>query len=206
MEDEFKGARATRLLEIDAGHRVPGHEGKCASYHGHRYRFEVTIATRAGGLDGCGRVVDFGDIKVFLGSWLDHEADHAMILRADDPLLCARVAPAVLSPALRTLVARGERDGWRHPLCGAIAVDKERYLLLSVPPTAENLARLVYLQAAVLLGHNEGLQVAAVRCWETPNCYADWTREMERAHVALGDQPAPFDTARVLARYEEPRT
>jgi 6-pyruvoyltetrahydropterin/6-carboxytetrahydropterin synthase len=45
--------------------------------------------------------------------------------------------------------------------------------VIPCPPSAENLARLVYEAAVRLLGHVEGLKVVSVRCCETPTCWAD---------------------------------
>lgn len=70
-----------RRFEFDAGHRVLGHEGKCAHPHGHRYAAEVTLA---GELDSIGRVVDFGDVKAILGSWLNEHMDHAFLVYEGD--------------------------------------------------------------------------------------------------------------------------
>jgi 6-pyruvoyltetrahydropterin/6-carboxytetrahydropterin synthase len=74
----------TRWHEIDAGHRVYGHESKCANLHGHRYRIE--LACTAPTLDRIGRIIDFGVIKARLCEWLDIHWDHRMILWERDPI------------------------------------------------------------------------------------------------------------------------
>lgn len=71
-------------IEIDAGHRLLKHEGKCRNVHGHRYVFEVTL--QASGLDEVGRVVDFGDVKRIIGGWLDENWDHGFIYQEGDPI------------------------------------------------------------------------------------------------------------------------
>lgn len=76
--------RVTRRIEIDAGHRIHGHESKCANLHGHRYAFEVCCECAL--LDQLGRVIDFGVIKERVGGWLIEHWDHAMILHREDPL------------------------------------------------------------------------------------------------------------------------
>lgn len=73
----------TRTHEIACGHRVFGHESKCAHLHGHNYTFELTCA---GELDGLGRVIDFGVIKERLCAWLESTWDHRMLLWEKDPL------------------------------------------------------------------------------------------------------------------------
>ena len=75
----------TRRFEIDYGHRVLGHEGKCNNYHGHRGVIDVRVSAQ--GLDGLGRVIDFAVVKQALGPWLDDALDHAMVLTEGDPLI-----------------------------------------------------------------------------------------------------------------------
>lgn len=75
----------TRRLEFDYGHRVLGHEGKCAYLHGHRASAEITI--QAPELDNVGRVIDFGMVKTLVGSWVDGVWDHALLLNHADPLV-----------------------------------------------------------------------------------------------------------------------
>lgn len=76
--------RVTKRLEIDAGHRLMGHEGRCSSAHGHRYAFEISC--EAPGLDEVGRIVDFGVIKDRIGGWLAENLDHAFIAEQGDPV------------------------------------------------------------------------------------------------------------------------
>lgn len=90
--------RITRSHEIDAGHRVCGHLGKCAHLHGHRYRFDLTCEPEAG-LDALGMVVDFAVLKDRLCSWLDAHWDHRMLLWVHDPLFerLADIDPGVVA-------------------------------------------------------------------------------------------------------------
>ena len=76
---------ATKFLDVEAGHRLIRHESKCKNYHGHHYRFEITCFAMA--LDDVGRVIDFSDIKRYVGSWLDSHWDHAMIVEQGDELI-----------------------------------------------------------------------------------------------------------------------
>jgi 6-pyruvoyltetrahydropterin/6-carboxytetrahydropterin synthase len=77
--------RITRTHEIDAGHRVTGHGGKCAHLHGHRYRFALTC--EAAELDAIGMVIDFAVIKDKLCAWLDKAWDHHFLLWVHDPII-----------------------------------------------------------------------------------------------------------------------
>lgn len=73
---------ATRYHDFSAGHRVHGHEGKCAHLHGHNYRVHFTVE---GHLDAVGRVLDFSAIKDRLCNWLEANWDHKMLLWVQDP-------------------------------------------------------------------------------------------------------------------------
>lgn len=73
-----------KRLEIDAGHRLLRHEGKCRNVHGHRYAFEVEAV--ADQLDQVGRVIDFSVIKEVVGGWLDDQLDHGFIVQQGDPV------------------------------------------------------------------------------------------------------------------------
>lgn len=76
--------KASRYHDISCGHRVYGHESKCAHLHGHNYRvhFDVTAAE----LDEVGRVLDFSVIKSRLAMWLEDHYDHKMLIWQEDPL------------------------------------------------------------------------------------------------------------------------
>lgn len=76
---------ANRYHDISCGHRVFGHEGKCANLHGHNYR--VHFKVQAEELDGIGRVIDFGVIKSKLAMWLEDNWDHKFLLWNRDPAL-----------------------------------------------------------------------------------------------------------------------
>lgn len=134
-----------RLLKIDAGHRVFGHESKCKSLHGHEYFFEV-FAT-APELDSLGRVVDFSVIKTTVGNWLDQNWDHGMILWEEDPV----------------------SDLFRP---GGVLGDQKCFFL-PYNPTAENLSKYLLPIANDLLKKWE-VTVTSIICQETSNCSARW--------------------------------
>jgi 6-pyruvoyltetrahydropterin/6-carboxytetrahydropterin synthase len=135
----------TRRFEWDAMHRIPGHEGKCAAFHGHRYAMEVTVASAA--LDHLGRVIDFSVLKTELGQWIDRNMDHNAILFRDDP------AVAFLNPY-------------------NLEAGKPIYLLAGMP-TVENITSEIAKVAIKLLKPFD-IDVVSIRVWETPNCSALW--------------------------------
>ena len=80
---------ATRYHDISCGHRVSGHESKCAHLHGHNYRITFDCA---GDLDHIGRVIDFSVIKSTLCMWLENHWDHHFLVWENDPIREALVA------------------------------------------------------------------------------------------------------------------
>ena len=74
---------ATRYHDFCAGHRVYGHESKCAHLHGHNYRTHFTVEAP---LDHIGRVMDFSVIKEKLCQWLEDNWDHRFLMWEHDAL------------------------------------------------------------------------------------------------------------------------
>jgi len=70
---------------FDAAHRLAGYDGLCAHVHGHRYvvefKFEVACVNELG------ISVDFNDIKNVVGSWIDRDWDHTLLVNALDQSL-----------------------------------------------------------------------------------------------------------------------
>ena len=78
--------RICRTFEIENGHALAKHPGKCRFPHGHSRRVEVVLV--ADGLDAHDMVCDFSRskeaLKDFVDSW-----DHALCLNTDDPQFSA---------------------------------------------------------------------------------------------------------------------
>jgi 6-pyruvoyltetrahydropterin/6-carboxytetrahydropterin synthase len=85
---------AERYHDISCGHRVHGHESKCAHLHGHNYR--ITFSCASDSLDAIGRVLDFSVIKEKLCMWLEVSWDHKFLIWERDPW----VGPLALIDAL----------------------------------------------------------------------------------------------------------
>src|SRR3954453_13793508 len=108
--------------------------------HLHGHNGRAVIALEAPALDDRGMLVDFVEIKQKVQRWIDDNLDHTMLLCRDDPIL----------PVLQ---AQGER-----------------VFVMASNPTAENIARLIFDQAA-----DAGLPVVEVTLWETENCHATYS-------------------------------
>ena len=105
----------TKTISFCYGHRLLRYEGKCKHLHGHNGRAEISVRTAQ--LDPRGMVIDFGDIKKTIGSFIDDQLDHRILLCKDDPLI----------PVLRKM--------------------KEPHFVMDENPTAENIAKLIFESA-----------------------------------------------------------
>src|SRR5215470_16846468 len=84
-DGELTMFRVTREIEFCYGHRLLNYEGKCRHLHGHNGL--AVIAIEGSKLDERGMLVDFGDIKSAVSTWIDDHLDHRMLLRRDDPVV-----------------------------------------------------------------------------------------------------------------------
>lgn len=75
----------TRELTFCYGHRLLNYMGKCKFLHGHNGKALITLESE--NLDDLGMVVDFTKLKQTVGTWIDENLDHKMILNKNDPML-----------------------------------------------------------------------------------------------------------------------
>lgn len=133
---------AVRIIKFDAGHRVVNHESKCRTLHGHEYVAEIYASAKE--LDNLGRIIDFGVIKEIVGSWVDTNWDHNMILWKEDPNL-----EYIL-----------KCDGLKTPY------------VFPFNPTAENLAAYLLNKSNELL-KDSSVKITKIKLWETKNCFVE---------------------------------
>jgi len=144
----------TRKLEFDAGHRIPDHRSQCRNLHGHRYVLEVTLQgdlVETEGAPDRGMVMDFADVKALATQHLVDRWDHAFLVYEGDTQVRA---------FLDTLAGH-------------------KTVVLDRIPTVENLAAIAFdLLANVYDAHyGVNLRLTKVRLYETPNCWADVSRD-----------------------------
>jgi 6-pyruvoyltetrahydropterin/6-carboxytetrahydropterin synthase len=93
--------RVCKAFEVESGHMLSKHPGRCRFPHGHSRRIEIVLAAES--LDESDMVCDFKAIKLAIGAHLD-AYDHAMAINAADPAGAALAA----QPGARVLVYEGE--------------------------------------------------------------------------------------------------
>ena len=106
--------RISKSFEIESGHILSKHPGKCRFPHGHSRRVEVVLA--ADSLDTNDMVCDFKAVKLALKTFLD-SWDHALALNTDDPNFAfyqekhgARLIPFVHTDPTSEVMARTVSD------------------------------------------------------------------------------------------------
>lgn len=153
---------AERYHDVSIGHRVHGHEGKCALLHGHNYRIHFTCAAEyivndeIEILDRVGRVIDFSAIKARLCLWLEDNWDHKFLA--------------------------WDQDTWMEEVVNSTSGINEpggmlRDSIVWVPfnPTAENIAlHLLHVVGPQQLADTR-IRVVSVRVDETRKCSATAT-------------------------------
>jgi len=74
----------TKIFTFDSAHRLPFHDGMCKELHGHTYTLEVTLR---GEPNDNGILIDFGDLKRIVNSWILKKLDHKYLndVLKDDP-------------------------------------------------------------------------------------------------------------------------
>ncbi len=110
----------------------------------HGHTYVFEVTVSALLLGKDGLVMDFSMLKEKVGGWIDTYWDHAFIGQIGDPQL-----------------EFCSKQGWR---CFSMPVG---------PPTAENMAELLFLTAAQLFV-DLPVRVEKVVCWETPSCKAEF--------------------------------
>ena len=132
--------KCVRKLWFCCGHRILGHEHKCANVHGHNYT--AFISAEADQLDAIGRIVDFSVLKEKVGDWIDQYWDHTFIMYDQDA----------------ELIAIKEK----------LSINKEVFVA-EFNPTAENLASHLLNKVCPLVLKGTGVHVSQIELWESEN-------------------------------------
>lgn len=76
--------RVCKSFEVESGHMLSKHPGRCRYPHGHSRRVEIVLSSDH--LDDRDMVCDFKALKLAVGDYLD-ALDHALAINSDDPEL-----------------------------------------------------------------------------------------------------------------------
>jgi len=137
----------TKIFTFDSGHRLSNYEGKCKRLHGHTYRLEITVS---GDVDYKGMVMDFGDLKTIFKEHIDSKFDHKLMLK------------------------RG--DKFNEALASSLPKEDDSICWVDYNPTAENIAKdIMEILQKRLSKLTTAADVAKVKLYETPTCFAEIT-------------------------------
>lgn len=76
--------RVCKSFEVESGHMLSKHPGRCRLPHGHSRRVDLVIASEV--LDGNDMVCDFKALKLAVEDYLD-QYDHALLVNSGDAIL-----------------------------------------------------------------------------------------------------------------------
>ena len=132
--------RCVRKLWFCCGHRIVGHESKCANTHGHNYT--LYVHAEASSLDKVGRIIDFSEIKEKIGNWIDQHWDHSFLMYEKDDLLM--------------------------PIKEHLSVNKEVFVT-TFNPTAENMACYLLNEVCPMIMQGSGITITQIELHESEN-------------------------------------
>ncbi len=155
-----------RRIRFNAGHRLLGHEGKCANFHGHNYVADFYVTTSgddASQVDNVGRVIDFAELKALLKGWIDTHWDHGFLLSRDDD----------------------------NGIAAIRSVEPSKLYILPGNPTAENMARYLLEEVCPGLLSPCGVEAVQIDLWETEETCAIVSKSSreQRHDRTIADEP-----------------
>lgn len=144
-------------IEIDTGHMVPNHNGKCAAYHGHRYKIGVGVDDKVIAIQGDsseGMVIDFSKLKEVMMNEIDALLDHTSIHydKNDDMELLSQLSDRQVN--------RG----------------KKPFVFVPFIPTAENIAKFIF-EIMMKALEDVNIKISYIKVWETPTSLATYSIE-----------------------------
>ena len=139
--------RLTRQFTFETAHALLNYDGPCKNIHGHSYKLQVTIIGQpiTDVTDPkFGMVLDFGDLKKVVNTFIVEPLDHALILRNGT------------SPELLTLLQQLNHKMVLtpyQPTCEHMLIDFKDKLRNKLPAT---------------------IKLHSLKLWETENSFAEW--------------------------------
>jgi len=150
--------RVCKVFDIESGHMISKHPGRCRYPHGHTRRIELVLTARE--LNEQDMVVDFKWIRLAMEELLNR-LDHAMCINSKDPYLDN------LQQISRRVVIFDGVDPTTEVLTRYI-FDYLDARIRDTTPTAD-------ANGGYAIGPNVRLE--RVRVWETPTTWAEYVRE-----------------------------
>jgi 6-pyruvoyltetrahydropterin/6-carboxytetrahydropterin synthase len=139
--------RIAKQFTFCMGHRLSLHPGACKNFHGHNYTVEVGVKSKT--LNENGMIIDFGDLKTIVTTFLEG-MDHALMVNETDTDLIESMKKFL--PDLKTLETPFE-------------------------PTAENMAKAIYDAVGGALKDLHNVDIDYVDVYETDTSRASYSED-----------------------------
>ncbi|WP_162425951.1 6-pyruvoyl trahydropterin synthase family protein [Pontibacter pudoricolor] len=139
--------RLTRQFTFETAHALLNYDGPCKNIHGHSYKLQVTIIGQPItdiSDPKYGMVLDFGDLKKIVNTFIVEPLDHSLILRKG-------TSPELLT-ILQQLHHKVVTTSYQ-PTCEHMLLDFKNTLTRHLPAT---------------------VKLYSLRLWETENSFAEW--------------------------------
>lgn len=172
----------SRMIEIDAAHRVMTHGSKCRGLHGHRYKIEAVCTSKSGDLVPEGEetdmVMDFAFLKEEMMAAIDAPCDHGIILSVEDTEFMSlfnlwQNGREISTDDVAQQVGETGFSAFNAEPTGS------KFYVIAGQPTAEVLARHWHdvLAPRVEARSNGAAIIAIIRVYETPNSIAEYIHQ-----------------------------
>ncbi|MEM0983896.1 MAG: 6-carboxytetrahydropterin synthase [Planctomycetota bacterium] len=152
--------RVCKSFDIESGHMLSKHPGRCRYPHGHSRRVDVIVSAET--LDDHDMVCDFKALKLTLADYLDR-LDHALVVNKDDPSIVH-----LREGGIADRVIELDEDPTTEVLARLIYERVER--ALSAGETLRDAEGSTYQFPS-------GIRLERVRVTETPSSWAEYGRE-----------------------------
>ena len=146
--------RICKSIEIESGHQLSKHPGKCRFPHGHTRRVEFVL--EADELDENEMVCDFKVVRDLIGAFLD-DLDHAHCVNTADPMY-----PALKEAYGTRVIGFDQMDPTTEVLAKTIC-DTFQAALEAYRNTAGGLYPV-----------RSAVRIVSVRVWETSTSWAEY--------------------------------
>ncbi|OOF70511.1 6-carboxytetrahydropterin synthase QueD [Rodentibacter caecimuris] len=138
--------KITKEFSFDMAHLLDGHDGKCQNLHGHTYKLQVEICGELHS-EGAkkGMIMDFSELKAIVKAQILDPMDHAFIYDLNSS------RESQIADLLQSL--------------------ESKTFGVSFRTTAEELAKFIFNR----LKYEQHLPVSAIRLWETPTSFCEYS-------------------------------
>lgn len=153
----MKKVTVTKEYTWDMAHMLAEHKGLCQNLHGHTYKMQVEVSRLAGGVvmeKGAefGMVIDFKSLKELVEGKIVKPLDHSF------------------------MYWKGSTDVVEQGIGELLKKNGKKIAEVDFRPTAEEMA-MSFFEMLVPGLEAIGLELEALRLWETPTSYAEVTKE-----------------------------